>query len=222
MTNQEADHSMKKAFAAMGGMSENESEDEETENQSLLAIEQTDKYHFLALVAITKPEDKENNCQIQETIQALMVGLDSEEEEEDKKDQVSLHYIKENLDSYSKRKLESLLHTLINAYQSTCSERDLLMEDYSSLREENENLEQQNCILYNKLKELNKEFKSITVKNEELQKTLHITKMETEHGMRWTRSFILLDRIQKSQSSTRNGIGFSEAKNPNIDCLCSH
>ncbi|XP_049399948.1 uncharacterized protein LOC125864044 [Solanum stenotomum] len=217
MTNQEADHSMTKAFAAMGGMSEDESEDEETENQSLLAIEQIDKYHFLALVAITEPEDKENNCQIQETIQALMVGLDSEEEEEDKKDQVSLHYIKENLDSYSKRKLESLLHTLINAYQSTCSERDLLMEDYSSLREENENLEQQNCILYNKLKELNKEFKFITVKNEDLQKTLHITKMETEHSMRWTRSFILLGRVQKSQSSTRHGIGFSEAKNPNID-----
>ncbi|KAG5581788.1 hypothetical protein H5410_052415 [Solanum commersonii] len=91
MTNQEADHSMKEAFAAMGGMSGDESEDEETENQSLLAIEQTDKYHFLALVDITEPEDKENNCQIQETIQALMVGLDSkeEEEEEDKKDQIS-------------------------------------------------------------------------------------------------------------------------------------
>ncbi|KAH0682992.1 hypothetical protein KY290_021584 [Solanum tuberosum] len=60
MTNQEANLSMKKAFAVMGGISE----DEQTENQSLLAIEQTDKYDFLALLAIAEPEDKENNCQI--------------------------------------------------------------------------------------------------------------------------------------------------------------
>ncbi|KAK6784555.1 hypothetical protein RDI58_018010 [Solanum bulbocastanum] len=144
MTNQEADLSMNKAFVAIGGMSKDESKDEEAENQSLLAIEQTDKYDFLALVAITEPGEKENICQTQETIQALMAGSDSEEEEEeeeDKQDQVSLIHIKENLDSYSKRKLESLLHTLTNTYQSTCSERDLLMKDYASLRKENENLE---------------------------------------------------------------------------------
>ncbi|KAH0725513.1 hypothetical protein KY284_001378 [Solanum tuberosum] len=150
----------------MGGMSEDESEDEETENQSLLAIEQTDKYDFLAPVAIVELEERENSCQIQETIQALMAGLDSNEKEEDKQDQVSQHHIKENLDSYSKRKLESLLHTLINAYQSTCSERDLLMDDYASLRDENEILEQQIRLLHKKLKELNKEFQSIIVKNE--------------------------------------------------------
>ncbi|KAG5581728.1 hypothetical protein H5410_052355 [Solanum commersonii] len=73
---------MKKAFAAMGGMLEDESEDEETENQSLLAIEQTDKYDFLALVAIIELGEKENNSQTQETIKA-------EEEEEDKQDQAS-------------------------------------------------------------------------------------------------------------------------------------
>ncbi|KAG5584872.1 hypothetical protein H5410_045306 [Solanum commersonii] len=101
-----------------------------------------------------------------------------EEEKEDKKDQVSLHHIKENLDSYSKRKLESLLHTLINAYQLTCFERDLLMEDYASFRDEHENLEQHNYLVHNKLKELNKEFQSLTVKNEDLQKKLHMTKME--------------------------------------------
>ncbi|KAH0672731.1 hypothetical protein KY290_024960 [Solanum tuberosum] len=65
MTNQEADISMKKTFATMGGMSEDESEDKEVENQSLLAIEQTDKYDFLALVAITEPGEKENSCQTQ-------------------------------------------------------------------------------------------------------------------------------------------------------------
>ncbi|KAG5586599.1 hypothetical protein H5410_047033 [Solanum commersonii] len=59
MTNQKADLSMKKAFDAMGGMSE----DEKVENQSLLAIEQTDKYDFLGLVAITELGEKENSCQ---------------------------------------------------------------------------------------------------------------------------------------------------------------
>ncbi|KAK4706754.1 hypothetical protein R3W88_033718 [Solanum pinnatisectum] len=96
------------------------------------------------------------------------------------------------------------------------------MEDYASLRQENMNLEQQNCLLHNNLEELNKEFNSIIVKNEDLQKKLHITKMEAEHNMRWTRSSILLDSIQKNQSTTRRGIGFSKTNNPNIDCLCSH
>ena len=49
MTNQEADISMKKALAAMGGISEDESENEEIENQSLLAIKQEDKYDFLEI-----------------------------------------------------------------------------------------------------------------------------------------------------------------------------
>ncbi|KAH0765386.1 hypothetical protein KY285_001257 [Solanum tuberosum] len=84
MTNQEVDPSMNKAFATIGGMSEDESEDEETENQSLLAIKQTDKYDFLAPVAIVEPEERENSCQIQERIQALMAGSDSKEKEEDK------------------------------------------------------------------------------------------------------------------------------------------
>ena len=38
MTNQEADISMKKALAAMGGIFEDESENEEIKNQSLLAV----------------------------------------------------------------------------------------------------------------------------------------------------------------------------------------
>ncbi|KAG5580150.1 hypothetical protein H5410_050777 [Solanum commersonii] len=41
MTNQEVDILMKKEFTTMGNSSEEESEDEEIENQSLLAIEQT-------------------------------------------------------------------------------------------------------------------------------------------------------------------------------------
>ena len=40
--------------------------------------------------------------------------------------------------------------------------------------------------------------------------------------MRWNMSSIILDSLHKSQSSSRHGIGFSETKNPNIDCLCSH
>lgn len=148
-----------------------------------------------------------------------MARSDSEEEEEDKQDQVSLTHIKKHLESYSKGKMESLLHTLINAYESKCSEKDLLM---ASLREDNVNLEQQICLLQKELVELNKELNSIIVKNENLQNKFHMTKMETEHNMRWTRSSILLDSIQKGQSTTKHRIGFYEAKNPNIDCLCSH
>ncbi|KAG5590234.1 hypothetical protein H5410_040748 [Solanum commersonii] len=80
MTNQEANFSMKKAFAAMGNLSEEESEDEELENKSLLAIEQIDEYDFLALVAILESEEEERNiCKSQETIQALMARSNSEE-----------------------------------------------------------------------------------------------------------------------------------------------
>ena len=39
MTTQEADMSMKRAFAAIGNSSDKESEGDETENKSLLALE---------------------------------------------------------------------------------------------------------------------------------------------------------------------------------------
>ena len=83
MTNQEADISMKKALAAMGGIFEDEYENEEIENHSILAIKQEDNYGFLALVAVTEEAEKERTCQAQDTIHALMAGLDSEQEEED-------------------------------------------------------------------------------------------------------------------------------------------
>ena len=59
MTTQEADMSMKRAFAAMGNSSDEESEGDETENQSLLALEQEDDYDFLALVAVENKEERE-------------------------------------------------------------------------------------------------------------------------------------------------------------------
>lgn len=113
MTNQEADISMKKALTAMRGISEDEPENEEIENQSLLAIKQEDKYEFLALVAVTEEADKEITFQAQDTIHALMAGLDSEEEEEDQNSQVSSTFSKENLEIYTKRELKSLLETVI-------------------------------------------------------------------------------------------------------------
>nr|XP_010317985.1 uncharacterized protein LOC104646366 [Solanum lycopersicum] len=58
-TNQEADISMKKVLAAIGGISEEESENEEIKNQSLLAIKQEDKYYFFVLVAVTEEANKE-------------------------------------------------------------------------------------------------------------------------------------------------------------------
>ena len=59
MTIQEADISMKKTFAAMGNSSDEEFEGDETENKSLLALEQEDDYDFLALVALETKEEKE-------------------------------------------------------------------------------------------------------------------------------------------------------------------
>ena len=63
---------------------------------------------------------------------------------------VILHHIQDNLNSYSKRELESLLYTLIDAYKTIDSKRELIMEDYASLREENKNLEKQNLHLLSK------------------------------------------------------------------------
>ena len=78
-----------------------ESEGDETENQSLLALEQEDDYDFLAPVAVETKEEKKT-CRSQETILALMAGSDSEEdkEEEDINEKVSLHHIQDNLNSY--------------------------------------------------------------------------------------------------------------------------
>ena len=95
MTTQEADMSMKRAFAAIGNSSDEEFEGDETENQSLLALEQEDDYDFLALVAVETKEERKT-CRSQETILALMAGSDSEEdkEEEDINEKVSLHHIR--------------------------------------------------------------------------------------------------------------------------------
>ena len=59
MTTQEADISMKRAFPAMVNSSHEESEDDETENKSLLTLEQEDDYDFLALVVVETKEEKE-------------------------------------------------------------------------------------------------------------------------------------------------------------------
>ena len=124
MTNQETNISMKKALAAMGDIFEDESENEEIKNQSLLAIKQEENYDFLALVAVTEEADKESTCQAQDTIHALVAGSDSEEEEEDQNSQVSSIFSKENF-VYTKRELKSLLETVIKAYESTCHEKEL-------------------------------------------------------------------------------------------------
>ena len=78
-----------------------------------------------------------------------MVGSDSEDDES----KVSFHHIKVNIESYSKKELQSLLSTLIDAYQSINSEREQMMENYASLREENDNIKENNQFLQNKLKE---------------------------------------------------------------------
>ncbi|KAG5632799.1 hypothetical protein H5410_004516 [Solanum commersonii] len=180
--NQHANLSMNKAFAAMGNLSEEESEYGELENKSLLAIEQADEYDFLALIAISESEEEEEERSIfqpQETIQALMAGLDSEEDEEE--------------DIHGK---------------SANSKRELIMEDYASLREENENLGKQNHHFLSKITEISNNLDSMTKRNEELNKELHMTTAKAENSMRWTTSSILLDNSRPT--SARHGIGFDK------------
>ena len=111
MTNQEADISTRRVFAAMGNLSEEEFEDGGFKNQSLLAIEQSNKYDFLALIAETYFED---------------------DEEDVNQSKVSFHQIKVNIESYSKKELGSLLSTLIDAYRLINCEREQMMENYAS------------------------------------------------------------------------------------------
>ncbi|KAK6777920.1 hypothetical protein RDI58_024638 [Solanum bulbocastanum] len=187
-------------------------------------------------------EDERNTCQSQETILAQMDGIDPKyDEEDDKQSKVSLHHIKVNIDSYSKRELESLLSTLIGAYESISSKREQMMEDYAFLREQNENLEKHNHRLQNKLKEqvktpevshkgknsaselqfaLEEEIKQLTInfhalteRNRLLQENFDKTKLDLEQNLRWTRSSEILTQIQERQITSRSGIGFSKQKN---------
>lgn len=220
MTNQEADLSTRRAFAAMGDLSEEEFEDEGFENQSLLAIEQSNKYDFLALIAETDSGD------------------DKEDENQSK---VSFHHIKVNIESYSKKELESLLSTLIDAYQSVNSEREQVMENYAYLREVNDNLEKHNHFLQNKLKEqikiselshkgknsaselqlaleekiklLTIKYQALTERNRLLQENLDHNKLDLERKLRWTRSCEILTQIQEKQTTSRSGIGYKKQNN---------
>ena len=69
------------------------------------------------------------------------------------KAKISFHHIRVNIESYSKEELESLLSTLINAYQSINSKIQPLMENHASLRDENEIFEKHDQCLQSKLKE---------------------------------------------------------------------
>ncbi|KAG5632464.1 hypothetical protein H5410_004181 [Solanum commersonii] len=64
------------------------------------------------------------------------------------------------------------------------SRSELIMEDYASLRKENENLEKQNHHFLSKIIELNNNLDSMTKRNEKLNKELHMTKAEADNTMR--------------------------------------
>ncbi|XP_055824625.1 uncharacterized protein LOC129893151 [Solanum dulcamara] len=81
ITNQKADMTVKKAFAAMENSSREESDGTKAENQSLLAMKGEREYDFLSLVAIAESDDEENHDQAKNTILALMDETDSEEDE---------------------------------------------------------------------------------------------------------------------------------------------
>ena len=66
-------------------------------------------------------------------------------------EKVSLHHIQDNLNSYTKRELESLLYTLIDAYKTIDLKRELIIEDYASLREETRILKNKIFIFYPKI-----------------------------------------------------------------------
>lgn len=95
-------------------------EESDEDDQSLMAKEDSD----------TKPED----------LLGLMAtsysNINDEEEPE-----VSFRDIKNNIHTYTKKKLVSLSRVLIDAYHKLFAEKNQLMNDYASLRFENKDLE---------------------------------------------------------------------------------
>ncbi|KAG5579828.1 hypothetical protein H5410_050455 [Solanum commersonii] len=110
---------------------EEESKDKRFKNQSLLAIEETDKYDFLARVAKTESKDERNTYQTEETIHALMTRTCfDEDEEEEKQPEVSFLETKSKINMYSKKQLQSLSSVLIDACYLVKSKNNQLMDEY--------------------------------------------------------------------------------------------
>lgn len=66
----------------MENSSDEESNEEGRENQLLLVIEETRKFDFRALIALSESDDNEDVCQAKDTIMAQMARIDSEDNEE--------------------------------------------------------------------------------------------------------------------------------------------
>lgn len=194
-------------------------------------MENLEKFDFLPLV---ESDDEVNTYQMNNTteaqmhgaslqtkvernkgtkgdILALMTTTNSEHDEGDnEKDKICFEHVKENFHLYSKKKLEPLSHILIDAYLSTCEDKDNQQGEYGSPRTENQILEIINQYLQKEVSDLNSSEKQKNVKNhvhmafEESVKTLseelncmtskneaplkefELTKAKLEHTMRWT------------------------------------
>lgn len=147
MTNQEADLLMQRALAGLTSKSGEESNGEAPENQSPMAIKKPDKYNFLVVIAtvesnaeinkdkvanVTDPELTNCKPKCNEENLAMIVGACSYDKGNALLDtKVSFKQSKAKIHTYSKKKLESLLQVLIEAYLTICNSKEFLLKDFA-------------------------------------------------------------------------------------------
>lgn len=204
LTTKEANSVVKRALAAMAESSSDESEPAtEQEDQSLMAIDESDY----------------------EDIPALMAASDSDSE--DGKPKVSFLDLKANIKSYSHKKLTSLSLILVDEYNSLAIERKQIMTDYASLKFDNKRLEEEQTDLKRKIEELERHAKedqekekpinspridsqALLIENQNLRKNLEKAKADLERTHKWTRSSEILASMHDNHSSQRQGIGYNK------------
>lgn len=208
--NQEADLAVKRAFAVLDGCSY-DSKEEDHQNQSLMAMMDTNDEDIISLVTLTDSNNEEEESKSSDNILALMAGFESENKGDF---EVCFLDLKPELKKFSKKKLESLASILIDAYYSSCSNKDQMLSDYASLRMDCKKLEEENTSLQNSFKKFSSKGKSkatilqesleedirkpnvniheLTEKNKALIDDLVRTKKDLENSNSWTRSLGML------------------------------
>ncbi|KAH0712611.1 hypothetical protein KY289_008570 [Solanum tuberosum] len=195
---------MKKAFAAMGNLSKEKSEDGGFKNRPLLAIEKTNKYDFLALVVITEPDEERKTHQSQETMQALMAGIGSDEYEEKEKQPEN-----QLMDEYVSLRLDCMtLEDQITSRDNTINGLKELVKNPELSHKGKNHASELQFALEEDIKRLTINCQALTERNRLQQENLVMTKLDLERNLRWTRSSEFLTQLQERQTTSRTGIGF--------------
>ncbi|XP_060190430.1 uncharacterized protein LOC132619592 [Lycium barbarum] len=224
-----ADNLVKHALDAWGDSS-SESEDEETWDTSMMAV-----------------EDKPTKY---ESIFALMAK--SEDEDDNENQEVNFFDVQKNLKNYSQKKFISLTNVLIDTYHSLINEKNVLNEEIEGLeqvrddmivnivdlKEQIEELTRDNALLISHINkwvntpskgkqvgsethfELESELKKAKInlsaeleKNKQLQEDLRRVKTELDKSLHWTCSSDRVVVMCKGNDS-RRGIGYKKSKIP--------